>query len=198
MSEEPPHETGADPRRQAGSGIAPAEDDRPAGSAGPTGPGGYAQPAPASPADPSQPGGQVDRSGRLAGWLGGSSLVLNIIFPLLGFVTGIVAIVIGRRARRRAKQQGTTAPGAKAGITMGVIGVLIMPALVLALVSVLWTEMSGYQRCVTGANTHTDKQACLDTRNPRVKDKQRRIETRLDLPEGSLSQYGDLNRVLGG
>jgi Domain of unknown function (DUF4190) len=177
-----PQGTGSDPRREPDGGAAPSEDGRP--------------PRPLDQAG-AVPDEQIRRGGRTARWTGVASLVLSLFFPLLGFVTAIVAIVLGRRARRRARQRGMPVPGAVAGITMGTIGLLIMPVLVAVVLSVLWTEMSGYQRCVAGANTHTDRQICLDTWNPRVENKLRQVEQRLNLPDGSLSDHGDLRQVVG-
>ena len=88
------------------------------------------------------------------------------------------------RARRRAKRNSAAAPGAVAGIVLGTIG-LVISAFSLTLTVILWSEMSGYQECLSKANTNSDKQSCQDTWFPRIED-------RLNLPEGSMSRYGDL------
>ena len=49
----------------------------------------------------------------------------------------------------------------------------------------LWSELSGYQDCLSTSNTKTDEQACQDEYYPK-------IEEKLGLPEGSMKKYGDI------
>lgn len=128
--------------------------------------------------------GPADRGGWRALWLGGLAALLTVFFAPLGLVTAIAAMVVGVRARRRARRGDAAAPGAIAGITLGAIG-LVLSAFSLTLTVILWPEMNGYQQCIGKANTNSDKQTCRQTWFPKIEDK-------LNLPEGSMSRYGDL------
>ncbi|TYB48458.1 hypothetical protein [Actinomadura chibensis] len=124
------------------------------------------------------------RTGWRALWLGGIALVTAFFFYPLGLVLGIAALVVGIRARRAARRTRGAAPGAVPGIVLGSIG-LVFSILSVSLTAYLWSELSGYQSCVSGSNTTADKQACQDEYYPR-------IEKKLDLPAGSMDKYGDL------
>ncbi|MFC4053936.1 hypothetical protein ACFOY4_29945 [Actinomadura syzygii] len=133
------------------------------------------------------PGGtppERHRTGWRALWLGGIALITAFFFYPLGLVLGIAALVVGIRARRAARRSRGAAPGAVPGIVLGSIG-LVFSILSVSLTVYLWSELSGYQSCVSGSNTTTDKQACQDKYYPR-------IEKKLDLPSGSMDKYGDL------
>lgn len=178
MSEEPAQETGAAPRQGAGNSTAPTGQDeqgRPA-------PGEQARPP--GPPGPTRPGGQADHGGRRALWLGGLAIVLTLFFAPFGVIAAIAALVVGVRARRRARQDHALAPGAVAGILLGSIG-LALSVFSLAVTVFLWPEMNGYQQCLNGANTNTDKQSCQYTWFPKIEDK-------LHMPRGSMSRYGNL------
>ncbi|GAA2085891.1 DUF4190 domain-containing protein [Actinomadura alba] len=175
MSEDPARKAGAPARQGAGNSTAPPEQDaseRSEFGSMPTPPGVPGQPRPA------------DRGGWQALWLGVLAALLTVFFAPLGLVAAIAALVIGVRARRRAKRNSGTAPGAIAGIVLGGIG-LAFSAFSLVLTVILWPEMSGYQECLGKANTNSDKQTCRQEWFPR-------IENKLNLPEGSMSRYGDL------
>lgn len=126
--------------------------------------------------------GPVERTGWRALWLGAGALLLAIFFYPLGLVTGLAALITGIRAKRRARRQQGIAPGAVAGIVMGSIG-LFFSSLSLGLTLVIAPELRGYDRCVSGANTNTDKQTCQDEWFPKIEDK-------FNLPRGSMSRYG--------
>jgi hypothetical protein len=172
VSEDPAHKTGAPARQGAGNSTAPPEHEPPGGSE-------FGSP----PTPPGAPG-PADRGGWRALWLGGLAALLAVFFAPLGLVAAIAAVVVGVRVRRRAKLSSGTAPGAIAGIVLGAIG-LVLSAFSLTLTVFLWPEMSGYQECIGKANTNSDKQSCRQTWFPKIEDK-------LNLPDGSMSRYGDL------
>ncbi|MEV3921542.1 DUF4190 domain-containing protein [Actinomadura coerulea] len=139
------------------------------------------RPAGEPPAGPRQ-GGRG--TGWRALWLGGIALLTAFFFYPLGLVLGIAALVVGVKARRSARRTRDAAPGAVPGIVLGSIG-LVFSLLSVSLTAFLWTELSGYQSCVSASNTTTDKQACRTEYYPK-------IEKKLDLPAGSMDKYGDL------
>ncbi|MGP4024786.1 hypothetical protein [Actinomadura sp. 3N407] len=124
------------------------------------------------------------QTGWRALWLGGIALLTAVFFYPLGLVLGVAALVVGIRARRAARRGGDPAPGAVPGIVLGSIG-LVFSVLSVSLTMFLWSELSGYQNCLSTSNTGTDKQACRDEYYPKIEDK-------LGLPRGSMDQYGDL------
>ncbi|GAA0598952.1 hypothetical protein [Actinomadura livida] len=132
------------------------------------------------------PAGQprTQRGGWRALWLGGIALLTSFFFYPLGLVLGIAALVVGIRARRAARDASGSAPGAVPGIVLGAVG-LAFSVLSVSLTVFLWSELSGYQNCLSTSNTATDEQACQDEFYPRIEDK-------LGLPSGSMEQYGDL------
>ncbi|MFD0685483.1 hypothetical protein [Actinomadura fibrosa] len=127
--------------------------------------------------------GPVERTGWRALWLGGFALLTAFFFYPLGLVLGVAALVIGFRARRAARAAHGIAPGAVAGIALGTAG-LVLSAMSVALTAYLWTELSGYQTCLSDANTHTDKDTCRTRYFPK-------IEKKMHLPAGSMDRYGD-------
>ncbi|WP_021596496.1 hypothetical protein [Actinomadura welshii] len=138
-------------------------------------------PAGQPPAGPRQ---DARRTGWRALWLGGIALLTAVFFYPLGLVLGVAALVVGIRARRFARRARDTAPGAVPGIVLGAIG-LAFSLMSVSLTAFLWSELSGYQNCVSASNTTTDKQACRDEYYPK-------IEKKLGLPAGSMDKYGDL------
>lgn len=156
------------------------------GSQRDTGHPGVDTPPQVGPAGQSPMGGPpaVDRAGWRALWLGGGALLVTLFFFPIGLVLGVAALVVGIKARRRAKQRHGVAPGAIAGIVLGGIGVAIS-TFSLTLTVFLWPELSGYNECKGKANTTADEQSCQDEYFPK-------IENKLKLPDGSMSKYGDL------
>lgn len=138
------------------------------------------QPAGQPPAGPSK----TRQSGWRALWLGGIALLTAFFFYPLGLVLGVAALVVGVRARRAARRSAQAAPGAVPGIVLGSVG-LVFSVLSVSLTVFLWSELSGYQNCLSTSNTATDKQSCQDEYYPKIEDK-------LGLPRGSMDQYGDL------
>jgi len=126
----------------------------------------------------------AESTGWRALWLGGFALLTAFYFYPLGLVLGVAALVIGIRARRRAQRASGAAPGAVAGIVLGSVG-LAFSSLSVALTAYLWPELSGYQECVGGSNTHADKQTCKVDYFPKM-------ERKMHLPAGSMDKYGNL------
>ncbi|MEU8800482.1 DUF4190 domain-containing protein [Spirillospora sp. NPDC048819] len=149
------------------------------------------RPAPPEDRPDGRPAGQPPagqpksrQAGWRALWLGGIALLTAFFFYPLGLVLGVAALVVGIRARRAARSGGDAAPGAVPGIVLGSIG-LVFSVLSVSLTVFLWSELSGYQNCLSTSNTGADKQACRDEYYPKIEDK-------LGLPRGSMDQYGDL------
>lgn len=138
------------------------------------------RPAGQPPAGPSK----SRQNGWRALWLGGIALLTAVFFYPLGLVLGVAALVVGIRARRAARAGDEAAPGAVPGIVLGSIG-LVFSVLSVSLTVFLWSELSGYQNCLSTSNTSTDKQTCRDEYYPKIEDK-------LGLPAGSMDKYGDL------
>lgn len=127
---------------------------------------------------------KTQRSGWRALWLGGIALLTAFFFYPLGLVLGVAALVVGVRARRAARRSNDSAPGAVPGIVLGSVG-LVFSVLSVSLTAFLWSELSGYQDCLSTSNTAIDEQSCQDEYFPKIED-------RLGLPSGSMDRYGDL------
>ncbi|HEY8481002.1 MAG TPA: DUF4190 domain-containing protein [Spirillospora sp.] len=133
---------------------------------------------------PAGPPPTTQRTGWRALWLGGIALVTSFFFYPVGLVLGIAALVVGFRARREARRDHAVAPGAVPGIVLGAVG-LMFSLMSVSLTVYLWSELSGYQKCLSTSNTSADEQSCKDEFYPR-------IEEKLGLPAGSMKKYGDL------
>ncbi|MFI0447701.1 hypothetical protein [Actinomadura sp. 6N118] len=142
------------------------------------------QPSPWRPPGQGQGPRPVERLGWRALWLGAGAILITLFFFPVGLILGIAALVVGIKARRSARRQHSVAPGAIAGLVLGGIA-LAFSTFSLGLTMFLWPELSGYQTCVGKANTSTDEKACRDDYYPK-------IEKKLNLPEGSMSKYGNL------
>lgn len=138
---------------------------------------------PAGP-PPAGPPPTTQRTGWRALWLGGIALVTSFFFYPVGLVLGIASLVVGVRARRAARQGHGVAPGAVPGMVLGAVG-LVFSLMSVSLTVFLWSELSGYQECLSTANTSLDEESCKDEFYPRIEDK-------LGLPSGSMERYGDL------
>ncbi|WP_067805324.1 DUF4190 domain-containing protein [Actinomadura formosensis] len=136
------------------------------------------------PAGQPPAGPRTRQTGLRALWLGGTALLTVFFFYPLSLVLGVAALVAGVKARREARQARDVAPGAVQGMVLGAVGLGLSLAAVTT-TAVLWTEWSGYQKCVSTANTHLDKQSCRDEYYPK-------IEKKLDLPAGTMDKYGIL------
>jgi len=177
VSEQPGQgEGGTAPRQDTGRN--PGDDAAPGGHPAP--PPMAPPPMVPPPMGPPPVTGPVDRTGWRALWLGVGALALALPFYPLGLVLGVASLVVGARARRRARQQNGLAPGAGPGMVLGAVG-LVMAGAALAVSMVLLPELDGYRKCMDTANTTIDEKACRDRYFPK-------IEEKLNLPEGSMSR----------
>jgi hypothetical protein len=119
------------------------------------------QPSPWSP----RPGGdrsparRIDpavRSGFAAFYWGVSGLVMSIMFFPVGLVLDVAAVILGVRARRRARAAGVSRGPATAAVCLGAGGV----ALVGVILALLGPELTSYSSCLSGANTQIAKDNC--------------------------------------
>ncbi|MGH3319930.1 MAG: DUF4190 domain-containing protein [Streptosporangiaceae bacterium] len=108
---------------------------------------------------PPRPKAPVDHGGRRAVIAGVPGIVLSFVFFPVGAALDVVAIVTGARALRRVGGSGGRAPGAVAGIVLGVIG-LLLAAFLCAVLVVFWDGVNTYQQCMSGANTIQAQNAC--------------------------------------
>jgi hypothetical protein len=133
---------------------------------------------------PVPPGGRQgagERGGWRAMWLGGGALLVMFFAPPVALVLAIAALIVGVRARRRARRVKAMAPGAVVGVVMGGVG-LCLSVLLVTMQIILWNEVKGYLECREAANTISDQQQCKDAFFSGV-------ERRLDLQKGSLKRY---------
>lgn len=120
----------------------------------------------------------------LGGLLWSVFLPIFGLLSLVGLIPLIAGVVIGVRARRRARRILSRAPGATAAIIVGVISLcLVTPGLVVRVI--VASELEGLSKCLSSALTITDKQACRDRYYPQ-------IEHRLHMPAGSLDRYSHM------
>lgn len=130
----------------------------------------------------------ADRGGLVALFLGLCAVVLSIeimnlmmnapVFAVLAPIAGAAAIILGVRARRRARANAHRAPGTVGGIVLGVVG-LAFSALLFGSLAVMWPEFSAFRNCTNGANTITAQRDCNHTFTERLR-------KRAGLPPGSL------------
>jgi len=73
----------------------------------------------------------------------------------------VLGIVQGARARRKARAQGTQAPGSIASIVVGVIGIL-WALLLTAALAVFSDELRAYGECTARAHTVSAQEKCDD------------------------------------
>jgi cytochrome bd-type quinol oxidase subunit 2 len=97
---------------------------------------------------------------------------------VLAPIAGVAAVVLGVRARRRARANDRRAPGSVGGITFGIIG-LAFSVLLFASLAAVWPEFSAFRTCTEGANTITAQSACNKTFTEDLR-------KRAGLPPGSL------------
>lgn len=145
----------------AGYAAGGASGDRSGGADG----SGGKQRAPEStgPMDRTGSGTPDDLAERNALWLAIAGFVLTLVPNLWIALAGVplcsAAVVLGFRARRRARQRRTTASGADIGLAVGAAG-LVFALVVAGKSAVFYDEISTYQRCMSVANTHIDRKAC--------------------------------------
>lgn len=107
---------------------------------------------------------------------------LAVLAPL----AGVAAIVLGVRARRRARANAHRAPGTVGGIVLGAVG-LAFSAVLFGSLALMWPEFSAFRACTDGANTISAQQSCNKTFTESLR-------KRAGLPPGSLPDLdpGDL------
>ncbi|RJL23644.1 hypothetical protein [Bailinhaonella thermotolerans] len=121
----------------------------------------------------------VETEGRRSLLLGVAGLVLTVVMLPVGLALDVLALLIGLRARRRARRDGHRLATARWAIVLAVIGLVIgIPAL--ATQAYMWNEVVAYNDCVTGANTIAAENACVDGL-------EKAFEKKFSLPEGSLN-----------
>ena len=140
----------------------------------PTGP-GAPPPYPARPVGTPEQIAHARRLARLA-------LVTAVTAPLvsllqlpyttvLGLGFGLLAIVLGVRARRAAVVAHHSEAGGVVAIVLGSVGLAFI-GVVIATYIVFWGEVTSYQDCMSGANTKQAERSCSDQL---VDDARRRI-----------------------
>lgn len=126
--------------------------------------------------------------GLIAFFVGLCALVLSIeimnlmmnapLLSALAPLAGVAAIVLGVRARRRARANFHRAPGTVGGIVLGAVG-LAFSAVLFASLAMMWPEFSAFRACTNGANTISAQQSCNKTFTESLR-------KRAGLPPGSL------------
>jgi hypothetical protein len=136
---------------------------------------------PMAPVPPERQQGAGERGGWRSLWLAGGALLVMFFAPPVALAFAVAALIVGIRARRRARRSQTMAPGAVAGVVMGGIG-LGLSALLVVMQIIFWPELKSYLSCREASNTISDQQHCKETLF-------RDVERKLDLPQGSLKRY---------
>lgn len=100
----------------------------------------------------------------------------GLLLPPYGIVLSVFGIVKGVQARRAAKDEDVTAPGAVTSMVVGAAGVLVSSALV-AFLLVFSEEYTAYQECSARAHTVSSQNQCDEAWRSAVAE-------RWPLPEG--------------
>jgi hypothetical protein len=138
---------------------------------------GYGVP-PAPPRPPKDPMMLVEGPGpttdarrriRLSIILGATGILTTILLPV-GLLLDLAAIVIGVRGWRLARSAGIARRGDLLGPCLGGTGLLLAAALV-ALIVTLWTPLSRWTDCVSGANTTIAEHTCKERLRAEVRDR---------------------------
>jgi len=96
-----------------------------------------------------------------------------VLFPV-GLVLDATAVVLGLRARKRAREAGIRAPGALAAVVLGVSSTVLL----IGVLAVLGPQLSSYSQCLSGANTEIAKENC---RRSLIQELERRFG--IDIPQ---------------
>jgi hypothetical protein len=80
---------------------------------------------------------------------------------VVGLGLGVLAIVLGVRARRAAVVARRSEAGGVVAVVLGSVGVAFI-TVVIASYAIFWGEISTYRDCMSGANTIQAKSACSD------------------------------------
>lgn len=106
---------------------------------------------------------------RLSIVLGVAGVLTTILLPV-GLTLDVAAIVIGLRARRRARSAGGTRGRHLLGPCLGGTGVVLSAALVVLLIA-LWSPFSQWTDCMDGANTAIAEHTCKERLRADVRDR---------------------------
>nr|WP_221308270.1 DUF4190 domain-containing protein [Nocardiopsis mwathae] len=87
-----------------------------------------------------------------------STAGLVLLFPF-GALLCVIGIYQGRKARRAAKENTTTAPGAVPSMVLGWLG-LVLAAFMYMGMLMFWDEVEAYQQCSSRAHTVSTQQQC--------------------------------------
>jgi hypothetical protein len=112
--------------------------------------------------------------------------ILSFLIPiqgiqLIGIALFAAAVVVGVKARRRARRVLAPVPGARVGIVIGSIGLLFC-VLSLVMFAVAFNQFKGYIDCRSAANTNTDLRNCQNQYFPQ-------LEHKLHLPAGTMERH---------
>lgn len=94
----------------------------------------------------------------------GALLVSVILFPtgfLVGLALGLAGLVVGLMAWWGGRKAGIAVPGAFVGILVGV-GALALSLVCGITAAVFWDEVNDASQCLSGANTQTAANRCMD------------------------------------
>jgi len=142
-------------------------------SPSPSDPGPYGRPpGPPRGPQPGPPPSATPEQLALAGRLSRLALLSAVTAPLvtllslpytavLGLGFGILAIVLGARARRAAVMARRSEAGGVVAVVLGSVGTAFI-AVVIACYLVFWGEVRTYEDCMSGANTKQAESACSE------------------------------------
>lgn len=185
----PPSDSAPDPNRPPSDSAADADRSRPddAGQSQPdssqAAPHPWLNPPAAPPGPPlppaltkAPPDHPAARAGRTALLVAITGVGMTVVLYPVGLVLNVAAVILGVRARRRARSAGFRAPAAAAAISLGACSTVF----VLSMVALLGPQLARYQECMSGANTEIAKQNCEAAF---VRDVEQRFG--VDLPQGT-------------
>lgn len=174
-------DTGHGPKRQ--NPYAVPEDSQATGSTDTRQPAQTSPQRPSQPRQPAQFGGppaprpaldpdQVAllRRARRVTLLGALAAVAAVLLPPLGFIGGIVAIVLGARLVSPLRVKGVTLVGAVLPISSGAFA-LVVGGLLTALLVIAAPELRDFRDCMSGANTRLAEEACQEEFTQRISDR---------------------------
>ncbi|MBR8741264.1 DUF4190 domain-containing protein [Nocardiopsis sp. MG754419] len=100
---------------------------------------------------------KVERGGLWGLFLG----LAGLLFPPYSGLLSALGVVQGLRARRAARAQGSTAPGALSSVVLGAVGVVISVAMVSVLL-IYSDQVREYRDCAARAHTVSAQKVCDD------------------------------------
>jgi hypothetical protein len=175
----PPPDSGPDPYRPPShSPPDGAGADRPVPDAAPRPwPGSPApQPERSGPLHKAPPDHPAARAGRTALLVAIAGVGMTVVVYPVGLVLDLAAVILGVRARRRARTAGFRAPAATTAISLGACSLVF----VIGMVALLGPQLARYQECMSGANTEIARQNC---ETAFIRDVEQRFG--VDLPQGA-------------